>query len=320
MKKVAFITGISGQDGSILAEYLLKNNYVVFGLVRPNSNIDNISHLVENQNLNIVYGDLMNDDLLRYILTENKFDEVYNLASQSNVRKSYENPILTFNVTLIGTIHILDSIKKYSPNSKIFQASSSSMFGYSCDGDGYQRENTPFKPISPYASSKLFAHNICQNYRENEGLYISNGILYNHESTKSKSLPGVINTIISKAVMIKNGIISDFFIPNVEIKIDWGHAEDYVEAMWFCLQQNEPSDYIISSGETYSIGFICEYIFSKLDMDWKDFIKTNSESDTVPECKGDNSKIKSIGWKPKYTIYQMLDQILLSELNKNIKK
>lgn len=308
--KTALITGISGQDGSILAEYLLDKGYVVYGLVRPTSNIDNIKHLLSNTRLNIVWGDLMNADLLRHVLSNSKIDEVYNLASQSNVRLSYEDPGHTFEVTLLGTISLVESVKKYSPDTRIFQAGSSAMFGESCDTDGFQREETKFIPISPYASSKLFAHNICQNYRKNDGMHISNGILYNHESSKNKRNLGIISTIVDKALLISEGEIDSFFIPNLEISIDFGHANDFVEAMWLVTQQELPDDYIISSGYVVSIRELCDSIFSKLDMDWSKYIKTGERNDKCFVSKGDSTRIRSIGWISKKTIDEMIDEMI----------
>lgn len=314
-KKIAFCTGVSGQDGSLLAEFLISKGYFVVGLLRDGSPKDNLLNILNHPNLKLVYGDLMNGELLRYLLESYKFDEIYNLASQSNVRLSYENPVLTFNVTLIGTISLVDSIKRYSPNSKVFQAGSSAMFGNSIDDDGYQRESTPFRPISPYASSKLFAHNICKNYRDNDGLYICNGILYNHESYKSKRLLGVVNTIVEKAILIKNEKLSSFHIPNLDIHIDCGHAKDYVEAMWICLQQELPDDYIISSNDSHDLRYICDYVFSKLEMNWLDYITTDDNKSEIYKIKGDSTKIRNLGWSPKYRFNQMLDEIIDYHLN-----
>ena len=316
MTKTAFITGVSGQDGSLLAEFLLSKNYKVYGLMRENSSKDNLSKIINNEQLHIIYGDSLNDELIRYLLETYQFNEIYNLASQSNVRLSYNNPLLTFNVTLIGTIILLENIKKYSSNSKMFQAGSSAMFGNSIDSDGFQRETTPFRPISPYASSKLFAHNISNNYRENNGLYISNGILYNHESLKSKTLLGVTNNIIKHIVDIKKGIILDYYIPNLKVHLDIGSAEDYVEAMWLTLQQEKPDDYIISFGKTHSIEEICEYAFSKINLDYKKYIKTDDNSIESLKLKGDPSKLKKLGWNPKYTFKEVIDDIIDFYLNK----
>lgn len=310
MTKKALITGISGQDGSLLAEFLLSKNYKVYGLLRENSSKDNLENIINNSNLSIIYGDLLNDNLIRYILEEHQFNEIYNLASQSNIRLSYDNPLNTFNVTLIGTLILLDNIKKYSPNSKMFQAGSSAMFGNIIDEDGFQRETTLFKPISPYASSKLFAYNICNNYKENNNLHISNGILYNHESTKSKKLFGITNTIIKKALDIKNGIINDYYIPNLKINLDIGHANDYIEAMWIIMQQNTPDNYIIASEKTHSIEYICDYVFSKLNLDYKLYIKTDINSPEWPVLKGDSSKLKNLGWNLKYTFEDTIDEII----------
>ena len=314
MIKTAFITGISGQDGSLLAEFLLNKGYKVYGLLREKSSKNNLKNIINNNNLHLIYGDLLNEELIRYLLETYIFDEIYNLASQSNIRLSYDNPLETFNVTLIGTLILLENTKKYSPNSKIFQASSAAMFGYSIDKDGFQRETTSFKPISPYASSKLFAYNVSNNYRENNNLYVSNGILYNHESSKSKTLLGVTNNIIKHIVDIKKGIISEYYVPNLKVYLDISHALDHIEAMWLTLQQTFPDNYIISSGELNSIEYICEYVCSKLDLNYKQCIKTESNSIELAKLKGDPSKLKSLGWEPKYTFEDVMDEIIKNYL------
>jgi GDPmannose 4,6-dehydratase len=310
MIKTAFITGISGQDGSLLAEFLLNKNYKVYGLMRENSSKDNLKKIFHHNNLHIIYGDLLNNDLIHYILETYQFDEIYNLASQSNIRLSYSDPLNTFNVTLIGTLILLENIKKYSSQSKIFQAGSAAMFGNSIDKDGFQRESTLFKPISPYASSKLFAHNISTNYRENNNLYISNGILYNHESSKSKTLLGVTNNIIKNIIDIKKGIISEYYVPNLKVYLDIGHANDYIKAMWLTLQQPNPDNYIISTGILNSIEYICKYTCSKLNLDYKKCIKTDDNSIELPKLKGDPSKLKLLGWTPEYTFDNIMEEII----------
>jgi GDPmannose 4,6-dehydratase len=310
LTKKALITGISGQDGSLLAEFLLAKGYKVWGLLREKSNKINLDNIIDNKNLYLVYGDSLNNELIRFLLETNQFDEIYNLASQSNIRLSYGDPLNTFNVTLIGTLILLENIKKYSPNSKMFQAGSSSMFGNSTDNDGFQRELTPFKPISPYASSKLFAHNISNNYKENNNLYISNGILYNHESSKPKTLLGATNNIIKHIVDIKKGLISEYHVPNFKVYLDIGHADDYIEAMWLILQQAKPDDYIIATGTLNNIEYICQYTCSKLGLDYKQCIKTDINSIELPKLKGDSSKLKSLGWNPKYTFENIMDEII----------
>jgi len=316
MTKKAFITGVSGQDGSLLAEVLLGKGYEVYGLMKETSSKDNLETILENKNFNLIYGDLLNNDLICFLLRAFQFDEIYNLASQSNIRLSYNNPLLTFNVTLIGTLVLLENIKKHSPKSKMFQAGSSAMFGTSIDEDGFQRETTLFNPISPYASSKLFAHNICCNYRTNDNLFISNGILYNHESLKSKTLSGVVNVVIKNAIDIKKGKMDKFHIPNLDICIDWGHALDYVEGMWLILQQDKSSDYIISSGKSFNIKYVCNYVFNKLNLNYEDYITTDDNNAPTPVLIGDSSKIKGLGWKPKYSIEKILDEILNYQLTK----
>jgi GDPmannose 4,6-dehydratase len=310
LTKKALITGISGQDGSLLAEFLLAKGYKICGLLREKSSKDNLENIINNKNLQLVYGDSLNNDLIRFLLETHQFDEVYNLASQSNIRLSYGDPLNTFNVTLIGTLILLENIKKYSPHSKMFQAGSSAMFGNSIDNDGFQRETTPFFPISPYASSKLFAHNISNNYRENNNLYISNGILYNHESSKSKTLLGVTNNIIKHIVDIKKGLMSEYYVPNFKVYLDIGHANDYVEAMWVILQQEKPDNYLISTGTLNSVEYICEYTCSKLALDYKKCIKTDTNAAELPKLKGDSTKLKNLGWNPKYSFENIMDEII----------
>jgi len=316
MRPTALITGISGQDGSLLAEYLLNKGYKVYGLIRPSSTTSNLDHILQNPDLHIIWGDLMNSELLRHILCNSRIDEVYNLASQSNIRLSYNNPELTFKVTLLGTISLIEAIKNYSPLTKIFQAGSSAMFGESCDDDGFQREETQFKPISPYASSKLFAHNISQNYRKNNGIYISNGILYNHESSKVKSNPGLIATIVDVAIRISERKQESFFIPDISIMIDWGHAIDFIDAMWITLQQESSDDYIIATGEVHRISDVCKLVFSKLGLDWGAHIETGIDISNPFISKGDPAKIKKIGWNQTHTFDEMIEEMIANRINK----
>lgn len=308
--KKAFITGVSGQDGSLLAELLLIKDYTVYGLMRPESSKANLSGCIEDKNFHLIEGDLLNNDLIAFLIKTYQFDEIYNLASQSNIRLSYSNPVHTFNVTLMGTLVLLENIKKYSPNSKMFQAGSSAMFGSEFERDGKQRETTPMKPISPYASSKLFAHNICCNYRDNDKLFVSNGILYNHESSKTKTLLGVTNIIVKHAYEIKKGLKKEFEIPYLGTLIDLGHAEDYVKAMWLILQQDKPDDFIISSNRFFYLEEICDIIFKELGLNYKDYIKTNYPIEYQIPIYGDSTKLRNIGWKPKYnftdTIYELI--------------
>lgn len=308
--KKALITGVSGQDGSLLAEFLLSKGYKVYGLMRELSSKDNLENIINNNNFYLIYGDILNNDLIKYILQNNKFDEIYNLASQSNIRLSYNDPINTFNTSLMGTIILLDNVKKYSPTSRIFQASSSAIFGNSLDKDGFQRETTPYNPISPYASAKLFSHNLCINYRNIDNLYVSNGILYNHESTKSKRLLGVVNNLVKNFSDLKNQKILEYYIPNLKIYLDIGNAQDYVEAMWLTLQPPHSNDYIISSGEVHSIKDICDFISCKLDFDYTKYIKTDSNNLESLKLKGDSTRLKNLGWKPKYSIFDTINELI----------
>lgn len=301
--KTALITGVSGQDGSLIAEFLLGKGYHVTGLMRSNSSKDNLKGVLNNSQFKLVEGDLLNNDLVAFLVKEYQFDEIYNLASQSNIRLSYTDPVHTFNVTLMGTLVLLENIKLYSPNSKMFQAGSSAMFGESCNEEtGVQDETTPMKPISPYASSKLFAYNICCNYRDNEKLFICNGILYNHESPKTKTLLGVTRTFINK---IKKS--EKLYIDNKKALIDLGHAEDYIEAMWLMLQQNKPDDYIVSSGRGVYLIDIINLIADNLG---KKYDLTYSRDEHTFKTIGDPSKLKKIGWKPKHDIDSLINDLI----------
>lgn len=305
MTKKAFITGVAGQDGSILVDFLLNKGYQVYGLVREGSCIDNLTVFKDSKDFHIINGDLLNDDLIRFIVKTYHFDEVYNLASQSNIRLSYTNPVNTFNVTLIGTLILLENLKKYSPTSKVFQAGSSAMFGYSQDGDGFQREHTPFLPVNPYGSAKLFAYNISNNYRDNHKLFVVNGILYNHESYKTKTLPGIVSTIVKKALTREQ-----FYIPNLKVNLDIGNAKDYIQAMWLTLQQEQCNNYVIASGVNRDIQYICEYVYTSLQLDYKQYITTDSNTFPTPFVKGDASRIKTLGWQPAYNLEQTIDEII----------
>lgn len=303
--KTAFITGVSGQDGSLLAELLLGKGYLVYGLMREKSSDDNLVNMFGNPNFHLIEGDSLNNDLIAFLIKTYKFNEIYNLASQSNIRLSYTDPVHTFNVTLMGTLILLENIKKYSPQSKMFQAGSSAMFGESCDEEtGVQNETTPMKPISPYASSKLFSHNICCNYRDNEQLFVCNGILYNHESNKSKTLLGVTKVFIDRA---RNN--ERIFIDNVNTVIDLGHAKDYVEAMWLIMQQIKADDYVIASHFGIPLYDLAKKIIDKFEFEVHPEVTPLSNKPTF-KAIGDSTKLKKIGWKPKYDIDKLIEDLI----------
>ena len=274
MKKVALITGINGQDGSYLVELLLTKGYEVWGTVKRNSVAENQTARINNnifKKINLEYADLNDLSSLIRVIQLCKPDEIYNLAAQSHVRISFDQPIYTAQTTGIGTLKLLEAVKLTNPKAKIYQASSSEMFGNSIDNDGYQRETTPLHPTSPYGCAKVFSYNICRNYRNSYNMFISNGILFNHESPR-RGTNFVTNKVVKTAVQISKGLKDKLALGNLDATRDWGHAKDYVEAMWLMLQQDKPGDYVCSTGESHSVRDLCEYVFNKLDLNYKDYV------------------------------------------------
>jgi GDPmannose 4,6-dehydratase len=315
--KVALITGINGQDGSYLVEFLLQKGYDVWGTVKRNSVSENqTNRLGESYGLikdNLEYADMTDLSSLIRVIQKCKPDEIYNLAAQSHVRISFDQPIYTANVTGMGVLNLIESVKLIDPTIKIYQASSSEMFGNNIDDDGYQRETTPMDPVSPYGCSKVFAYNITKNYRNSYGMFISNGILFNHESPR-RGTNFVTNKVVKTAVEIKIGLRNELILGNMDATRDWGHAKDYVEAMWLILQQDEPDDFICSTGISHSVKDLVEYVFNKLELNVEKYVKINDKyfrPEELKDLKGDNSKlIKKTKWSPKYTFESMLDEMI----------
>jgi len=317
MKKV-LITGINGQDGSYLAEFLIKKGYDVWGTVKRNSVSETqstrIEHLVSLDKISLEYADLTDMASLVRVLQKIQPDEIYNLAAQSHVRVSFDQPIYTANVTGLGPLNLLEACKMVSPNSKIYQASSSEMFGNNIDEDGYQRETTPMNPVSPYGCAKVFSYNICRNYRNSYGMKIWNGILFNHESPR-RGTNFVTNKVVKAAVRIKLGLQKDLHIVNLDATRDWGHAKDYVEAMWLMLQSDlEPDDYVCATGVSHSVRDLCEYTFTKLGLNYEDYVvidKKHMRPEELHNLKGDSTKLREqLGWEPKYSFETMLDEMV----------
>jgi len=316
------IIGVNGQDGSYLAEFLLEKGYNVCGVVRRSSVTENqsyrINHLFDNPKLKLEYGDLNDLSSLVHIIQKHRPSEIYNLAAQSHVKISYDNPIYTCETNAIGTLKLLEAIRLVDPKIKMYQASSSEMFGNNIDSDGYQRETTPMNPVSPYGCSKVFGYNLTRNYRNSYGMFISNGILFNHESPR-RGVNFVTNKVCKMAVEIKKGMIDKLPLGNLEASRDWGHSKDYVEAMWIMLQQEDPDDYVCSTGISHTVRDLCEYVFNKLDMDYKDYVTTDEKylrPEELNDLKGDCSRLTKLGWKPKYSFETMLDEMVDHWLDK----
>jgi GDPmannose 4,6-dehydratase len=317
MPNRALITGINGQDGSYLAELLLEKGYEVFGTVKRNSVAENqtsrLDDVYSKIGKNLIYADLTDLSSILNALRISNPSEVYNLAAQSHVRISFDQPLYTAQATGIGTLNLLEAVRSFNSSIKIYQASSSEMFGNSIDSDGFQRETTPMNPVSPYGCAKVFSYNICRNYRNSYGMYISNGILFNHESPR-RGTNFVTNKVCKEAVRIKLGLSDKLSLGNLEATRDWGHAKDYVEAMWSILQQETPDDFVCSTGVSHSVKELVEYVFGKLDLKWENYVETSEKflrPEELNDLRGDCSKLKKLtGWSHKYTFETMLDEMI----------
>ena len=320
MKK-ALITGINGQDGSYLAEFLLNKGYEVWGILKRNSVAENQTARINDEiypKLKLEYADLTDLASLIRVIQKIQPDELYNLAAQSHVRISFDQPLYTANATAIGALNVLEAIRMVSPNTKVYQASSSEMFGNSIDKDGYQRETTPMNPVSPYGCAKVFAYNISRNYRHSYNMFVSNGILFNHESPR-RGTNFVTNKVCKEAVKIKLGLSNELKLGNLDATRDWGHAKDYVRAMWEILQLDKADDFVCATGISHSVRELCDYVFSSLDLDYKKHV-TQDEKFLRPEelhdLKGDASKlVKATKWTHDYTFESMLDEMVEYWLN-----
>jgi len=320
MKK-AFLTGITGQDGSYLAEFLLNKGYEVHGLIRRSSsfNTERIDHLYHDfhtpdTRLFLHYGDLSVSGQLMDLLHSIQPGEIYHLGAQSHVRVSFDMPEYTGDVTGLGTLRILEAIHKTGIKTKFYQASSSEMFGAALPP---QSENTMFQPRSPYAAAKVYAYYIVQNYRDAYGIFAANGILFNHESPR-RGETFVTRKITRAATQIKLGLKDKLYLGNLEAKRDWGFAGDFVEAMWLMLQQEKPDDFVIATGETHSVREFTEKFFSKLDLDYNKYVSVDPRyfrPTEVDVLLGDASKAKkALGWKPKVTFDALIDMMIATDM------
>lgn len=319
MQKKAFITGITGQDGSYLAELLLEKDYQVYGLTRRTStqNFARIEAIMHHPNLHLISGDLIDQGSLNNSLQSIQPDEVYNLAAQSFVQASWEQPVLTGEFTALGVTRVLEAMRLVCPKARFYQASSSEMFGKVRAVP--QNENTPFYPRSPYGVAKVYGHWITVNYRESYNLYAVSGILFNHESPR-RGLEFVTRKIANGVARVKLGKQTHVELGNLEAKRDWGYAKDYVEAMWLMLQQPDPDDYVIATGETHSVKeffqLACEV--AKIP-DWQSVIKHNVAFDRPAEVDlliGDASKAKKqLNWQPSLSFNQLVELMVQAELD-----
>ena len=315
MKK-AFITGVNGQDGSYLSEYLLELGYEVHGTVRRNSTSENQSarlNLAFKKNeMSTHYADLSDQGSLERLLEKIQPDEIYNLAAQSHVRVSFDVPQYTVMSNANGVLNILEAYKRTCPTAKFYQASSSEMFGLTVEDDGFQRETTIMNPVSPYGCSKVFGYNIVRHYRRAHNLHAVNGILFNHESPRRGS-NFVTNKVVKGACAIKLGLKDKLELGNMDSYRDWGHSKDYVRAMHAILNHDVADDFVVSTMETHSVREMCDLVFKYLDLNYKDYIVQNPKflrPEELPYLKGDSTKIReTLKWKPEYTFEQLMHEM-----------
>jgi GDPmannose 4,6-dehydratase len=312
--KKAFITGIGGQDGSYLAEYLLSLGYEVHGMVRRNSVPENQqSRLAQIQDkIHVYYGDLMDQTSIEKLLTDIKPDEIYNIGAQSHVRISFDIPQFTVQTNAVGVINMLEAYKRICPTAKFYQASSSEMFGLTVDPDGFQRETTIMNPVSPYGCSKVFGYNVVRHYRRAYKLHAVNGILFNHESPRRGS-NFVTNKVVKGACMIKLGMAKNLEMGNMDSFRDWGHSKDYVKAMHTIMNLEEADDYVVSTMQTHSVREMCDVVFKYLGLDYRDYVVQNDKflrPEELPYLKGDSTKLREkTGWAPTYTFEEMMHEM-----------
>lgn len=313
--KRALITGITGQDGSYLAEFLLAKGYEVIGMVRRSStvNFERIKHIQDK--LTLVSGDLLDEVSLIHILREHRPHEVYNLAAQSFVQTSWPQPVFTGETTALGVTRLLDAVRIVDPDIRFYQASSSEMFGKVVEVP--QKETTPFYPRSPYGVAKVYGHWITVNYRESYGMHTTSGILFNHESPR-RGLEFVTRKISHGVARIKLGLDEELRLGNLEARRDWGFAGDYVEAMWLMLQQDQPEDYVIATGETHSVREFCELAFGCVGLDYRDYVVIDQRFMRPAEVDlliGDSTKARQkLGWQPRTTFPELVQMMVEADL------
>ena len=320
-KKKALITGVTGQDGAYLSKFLLDKGYEVFGVVRRVStpNFWRLQDLGILDKITLISADLSDMSSLAEAIQESNPDEIYNLAAQSFVGSSFDQPLQSADINGLALLRILEIVRKFNPKIKIYQASTSELYGDSCSQDGTQNELTPFKPNSPYAVAKLFALEIARNYRESYGIFVSNGILFNHESPL-RGLEFVTRKITNEVAKIKLGLSNELRLGNLEAKRDWGYAPEYVELMWKIVQHHTPGDFVIATNETHSVREFVELAFQSVGLDWKLYVRVDQQYKRpyeVPYLKGDYSKAeKELGWKPETKFADLVKIMVESDLSR----
>jgi GDPmannose 4,6-dehydratase len=317
--KTALIIGANGQDASYLAEFLIKKgNYEVHGTIRrnsvPESQTTRIEDIYEKNYITLHYADLTDTISIQNVIKNIQPHEIYHLAAQSHVQISFELPQYTLDTNCSGTLAILEAVRNFSPHSKIYFAATSEMFGNCFDSDKFQRESTPMIPVSPYGCSKLYGYNLCNNYRNAYDMFISNGILFNHESPR-RGINFVTNKIVLGAVKIYLQKQDKLILGNLDAHRDWGHAKDYVTAMWMMLQQEKSDNFVISTGETHSVRELVIKVFNYLQLDWEKYVEHDNKKYIRPEelhyLRGDCSKAKNIlGWTPTITFDDMIEEMI----------
>lgn len=315
MKK-ALIIGANGQDASYLAELLIDKGYDVHGTIRrnsvPESQTTRIQSIFESNKIVLHYADLTDTISVEQVIKDLQPDEIYHLAAQSHVQISFELPKYTLDANCGGTLAVLEAVRRFSPHSKVYFAATSEMFGNCYDADKFQRETTKMIPVSPYGCSKLYGFNLCNNYRNSYDMFITSGILFNHESPR-RGINFVTNKVVLGAVKIFLNQEKNLKLGNLDAYRDWGHAKDYVEAMWRMIQKDSPSDYVIATGETRSVKELVETVFGSLSLKWEDYVIVDQKyirPEELDFLKGDSSKArKELNWKPEISFHSMIDEM-----------
>jgi GDPmannose 4,6-dehydratase len=315
MSKKALIIGVAGQDGSYLAEHLLERGYEVHGTVRRNSTPEHQESRIHHLELQVEthYGDLTDQHSLESVIRRCQPDEIYNLGAQSHVRISFELPQFTAQVNALGVLNLLTAVRLAAPEAKVYQASSSEMFGDSVDVDQFQRETTPMTPVSPYGCAKLYGYHVVRNYRKSYGMFAANGILFNHESPR-RGANFVTSKVVRAACEIKLGQRTRLELGNMDSSRDWGHSRDYVRAMVMILNHKIPDDFVVATGQTHTVRELVSGVFGRLNLDYQEFTVQNPKylrPEELPYLKGDAAKVRAtLGWKPEVSFDQLIDEMV----------